>query len=185
MPRDQHESPTHPQQSSDHHPGTASCARGRRRSRPRGPGRPSSCGSPTRSPGLRWSSPCVSNTSARRRLELLPPPVELPRGHGLEHRMHLFRRRLAADVHEAGGRLRRGPELGLTAVMASRSSLGAWAQERDAQELSTDLPVETIDNAPQPFGDQRVVGTSRSELHAGSQRLPVQLPWGSCRNYVT
>jgi pyrrolidone-carboxylate peptidase len=31
------------------------------------------------------------------------------------------------------------------------------------QELKTDLPVDTIDKALQPFGDQRVVGTSKSD----------------------
>ena len=55
-------------------------------------------------------------------------------------------------------------------MKASRSSLGAWAQERGAQELSTDLPVETIDNALRPFGDQRVVGTSRSDPNYAPDR---------------
>ncbi|MFO0599518.1 MAG: hypothetical protein U0228_29705 [Myxococcaceae bacterium] len=32
-----------------------------------------------------------------------------------------------------------------------------------AQELKTDLPVEVIDNALKPFGDARVVGTSKSD----------------------
>ena len=39
-----------------------------------------------------------------------------------------------------------------------------------AQELSTDLPVQTIDNALKPFGDQRVVGTSKSDPNYAPDR---------------
>lgn len=38
------------------------------------------------------------------------------------------------------------------------------------QELATDLPVETIDNALQPFGADRVVGTSRSDRNYAPDR---------------
>jgi pyrrolidone-carboxylate peptidase len=38
------------------------------------------------------------------------------------------------------------------------------------QELNTDLPVETIDNALKPFGDQRVVGTSKSDPNYAPDR---------------
>jgi len=39
-----------------------------------------------------------------------------------------------------------------------------------ARELTTDLPVETIDAALQPFGDARVVGTSKSDPNYAPDR---------------
>lgn len=51
---------------------------------------------------------------------------------------------------------------------AARDGNDQQMQERQVraggpQELKTDLPVDAIDKALQPFGDQRVVGTSKSD----------------------
>ncbi len=79
---------------------------------------------------------------------------------------------LSMGVTHGQAQVEERPEnfLGAAADGNNRQMTEREVRAGGTRELSTDLPVGTIDDALKPFGDQRVVGTSKSDPHYAPDR---------------